>query len=228
MDVLKYLLTAALLVGCDVQHAANPEVFYKRDAVIKYAGKRFVGVAILPKAAKYDLEFNFAGDLALFSLRTCHREITQEEFGTGGIFDRKKNYVQFQYEPQPSIEAGTYCPVEVGGFDETGRHGWGFIDFEDDNNKLGALVQCNGFRQIYNGVSVCQSSEGLLQRITFATPVRFSPSECLSPETDDNKTFTIPAPTGRCVYVFKELEGEKRFHRLTLIGYQSILVRKSI
>lgn len=225
MAILIALILA--LVGCDIAHQAKPDVFYKRDAVIKYGGRDYLGVAVLPKSAKYDFEFSFAGNLDLFTLRTCHREITQEEFEGGGLLDRKKNRAELVYEPQPGIEAGTYCPVEVGGFDaEKGRHGWGFIDFEGDNEKLSGLVKCNGKRQVYNGVSVCQSLAGLVQEIIFPVAVRFSPSECISPETTDNKTFRIYAPTGRCVYAFREISGEKRFHRFTSIGYESILVRK--
>lgn len=225
---LTLLFASFLFNGCtDVTHSAKPDVYYKRDAKLSYGGRDYLGVAILPRAATYRLQFSFSGDLDLFTLRTCHREITQEEFGGGGIFNRKQKQVEITYEPQPGIESGTYCPVEIGGYDaEKGRHSWGFIDFEGPTETLSGLVKCNGIRQVFNGVSVCQSLEGLAQEIVFPVDARFAPSECLSPETKDNRTFRIYPPKGRCIYVFREMGGDGRFHRLTTIGYESILVRK--
>lgn len=227
--MLKYILLIAIsMLGCDIQHAANPDIYYKRDAIIKYGGREYIGVAVLPKAAKYDLEFKFNNDLTLFTLRTCHREFTQDEFRSGGWFSRKENSISIAYEPQAGIEAPGYCPVEIGGFDVKGRHGWGFIDFESDTEKLSALVKCNGNRRVFNGVSVCQSLQGLLTSIVFPVKVHAAESDCFAPETKDNMTYTLQMPSKRCIYLFREQEGEQRFHRFTTIGYESVLLRSTL
>ena len=230
--MLKHNILVAILLlisGCDLVQQTNPDVFYRRDAVIRYGGREYLGVAVLPRSAKYDLEIEFPGNLDLFTLRTCHREFTQEDFKSGGWFSRKGNNVKISYVPQDGLEAPIYCPVELSGFDsERGRNGWGFIDFESDTEKLSGLVKCNGKRQVFNGVSVCQTLAGLMQSIVFPVKVQTAESDCFKPETLDQMTYTIHAPVGRCVYVFREMEGEKRFHRFTTIGYQSILVRKAI
>ena len=228
------LLFLFLLVGCDVTQTANPDVYYKRDAGVSYGGDDFIGVGVFPKSAKYQFEFKFASTLDLFTFRSCHREITQEEFqkkksGLFGMLDRKSNKVTFTYEPQAGVEDNTYCPVEVGGYDaDKGRHSWAFIDFENDRDTLTGLVKCNGVRQVYNGVSVCQSATSLLMDIVFPVEVEAANNDCITPESTDQKTFRIYMPTGRCIYVFRELTGERRYHRLTTIGYESILVRKTL
>jgi hypothetical protein len=228
--MLKYilLLSQIILISCDIQHAANPDIYYKRDAIIKYGGREYIGVAVLPKATKYDLEFKFNSDLTLFTLRTCHREFTQDEFRGGGWFSRKDNSISITYTPQAGIESPGYCPVEIGGFDAKGRHAWAVIDFESEAEKLSALVKCNGNRQVFNGVSICQSLQGLLASIVFPVKTQAAESDCFKPETKDQMTYNFQIPSKRCVYVFREMGGEKRFHRFTTIGYESVLLRTAL
>lgn len=229
--MLKYILLIAIsMLGCDLVQQSKIDVYYRRDAIIRYGGREYLGVAVLPRSAKYDLEIEFPGNLDLFTLRNCHREQTLEEFkDNGGWFSRKENKVSITYEPVHGLETPVYCPIDLSGFDaDKGRNGWGFIDFESETEKLPALVKCSGRKSVANGVSVCQSLAGLMQQIVFSIPVQTAESDCFKPETKDQMTFTIHSPIGRCVYVFREMDGDKRFHRFTSIGYESILVRKAI
>jgi len=223
----KLLLAALLLVGCtDVNQIADTSVFYKRDVRIKFEGKEYLGVAVLPARDKYDLELTFAGTVDLFTFKTCHRHITQEDAGGGRIWD-KKNKVSFTYRPEPSIESNDYCLAEIEGHEkEKGRHSWALIDFQTPLESLPAVTVCNGTRQGYDGVSVCQSLSGLLQRIIFTKKVSVvSPEGCPNPLTTNGEVFDIIVPTGRCVYSFRAVGEPRDYHRLTTLGYQEIMVR---
>lgn len=227
----RIVLIAALVSGCtQVAQPLDPSNVYKRDVKILVDGVEHTGVAVLPGGqAKYTLEMTFAGRLDLFTLRSCHREVTQEEAGIGGIFG-KKNKIKIDYLPVDPIESKSYCPLEIGGFEkDKGRHSWGFIDFKTPLETMPAVVLCNGVRQGFDGVSVCQSLVGLLQQVMFNEPMKLSldkdnAEDCPEPKTADGKLFEFYPEFGRCVYAFRAL-GTGRFHRMTTIGYEHILIR---
>lgn len=223
------LLIALVASGCtQVDQSLSPSKFYKRDVRITYDGVSYLGVAVLPGGKKhYDLEMTFAGQLDLFTFRTCHREVTQEDAGGGRIFG-KRNKVAFRYSPVNEIESEDYCAVQIGGYEISGgRHSWGFIDFETPLETLNAKAMCNGRTQFFNGVSVCQSPAGLLQKVVFERPVTVKHTDdCPELLTIDDKTFDIYPPLGRCVYSFRSIEEPRDFHRMTIIGYEDILIRR--
>lgn len=228
------LVIAAVVAGCspDVRQPVNPSGVYKHDVQISVDGVNYTGVAVLPGGkSKYTLDMSFAGRLDLFTLSSCHREITQEDAGrSGGIFDRSKNRMRLVYEPVAGIEAGEFCPIMIGGFEkDKGRHSWAFIDFETPRETMPAVLLCNGARQGFRGVSVCQSGAGLMQRVFFNEPMNSENSEdCPKLKGDDDgRVFDFYPPLGRCVYTFREKAGQRRFHRLNVIGYNEILIRST-
>jgi hypothetical protein len=227
--VIYHLMVLAAFVGCSpgpvTQIMDLENKSYKRDVKIAFEGKTYHGVAVLPKRDKYDLEFTFAGKVDLFTFRTCHRELTQEDAGGGRIFG-KNNKVSFTYVPVQGIE-DHYCPVEVAGFEkDKGRHSQAFLDFQTPLEAANAVVLCNGSRIGYDGVSVCQTLAGLITKIIFTHPTSVKSADgCADPFSTDSKSFTILQSPGRCVYSFKEKTGTKDFHRLSTIGYQDITIR---
>jgi hypothetical protein len=217
-----------LMLGCtEVNPIAETNVLYKRDVRIGFEGQEFFGVAVLPPRERYELELTFAGELDLFTFRSCHREVTQEDAGGGKIFG-KKNKVSYTYVPVSPIETAKQCTVEIEGHEaEKGRHSWAFLEFETPLETLPGLTICNGVRKQWKGVSVCQSLAGLIQNVVFTRPVRaFHSDDCPGVYTKDNLSFEVMQGKGRCSYSFRTMGEEPRdWHRYTSFGYSEILVR---
>lgn len=217
-----------LLVSCaNVTQELNPDKFYKRDMDIKVNGYQGEGVLVVPRASSYSFDINAAGKLDLFTFTTCHREQTKEKAGERGWF-RDKSRRRFVYKPAPLEAEGYACPVDLGGYEQKrGRHSWGFVDFEHPDFDLPAKVSCNGFYYNSRGVTACQAKVGLMQEIKFPEPV-LAPLEnvCIVLEAKDDMTFRYKMPKGRCTFRFLTKSGKKRWHRMTTVGYESILIRE--
>lgn len=219
---LSIMVALSWLTGCaSVSQPADPNTFYRREFRIKAAGREGVGNLVLPKQASYQIELSTGGEMDLFTFTTCHREDPKERAG-----DR----VDYTFTPAPGIEDQGGCPAVLGGFEQKkGRHAWGFIDFETDDVSLPAALRCNGRVIAANGVSICESAEGLLQEISFPVAVRVSPASvtCDLPKPHEGTTFRYPIPKGECVFAFMELTAPYRVHRHNTYGYQKILLREA-
>lgn len=231
MKINKKIPLAVLLiffVGCaTVQQEPDPKIYYKRDMSIKVDGKKNIGVATLPYKSKYSIEFVAKGPLDLFTFTTCNREHTQEE--AGSFFN--KNKVKYDYVPNELEKVA--CPIKAGGYDIVGKHSWAYILKDLPQPLLPAQILCNGQSWRSNGTTVCQSKEGLLQRISFDVEVVFSPEaairkECqeIDFENKDDKVFTYTMPNRECIYSFMEKKEPHKEHALATIGYEEILVRE--
>jgi len=192
--------------------------------------KTFCGVGVLPYRKSYDLTVVNKGKLNFFSMTTCHREITTEN-PDDGIF-RKNGKIKVKYTP--TIELGEACPLFLAAFNRKGKHGWATIALEHPKFRLAAQLECNGSVYKGNGVSICQSRFGLIQKISFekeVVPVRpvngaaERKKACPVLPTKDNKTFEYMMPTRECIYQFVE-KGSKKIHKLYTIGYEQLIVRE--
>jgi hypothetical protein len=212
---MKYLILFFMIASCTKPDGgtdiAAQNIFYKRDISISHDGTAH-------------------GKLDLFTWTDCHMEHTQEDAGRGGIFSQK-NQVEFTYNRDYS--GSKYCPVEVGAYEAKNgnRHGWGFIDFESDEETVPATVYCNGYVEKTLGVSICQSKKGLMQKIVFpvAMETTMDDERCQMPISNDSKEFEFPMVPGFCAYSFREFDSGEfggRFHRLTTLGYDKILIRE--
>ncbi len=203
--------------------------FYKRDMLLTIDGTVREGVLVAPRLAQHSFDIKSRGNLDLFTMDSCHRELVIEEAGDKGWFaDRRHAHVD--YRPVRGIEDTGSCLVRFGGFEKAqGRHSWAVIDFEDAATTLPAQMKCNGEEFGSNGVTICQSREGLLQQIQFFGPVIVTPTiACPMPVPMDGKTFLFPIPRGECVYNFLEVVKPglpAREHRLTTVGYNDVLIR---
>ncbi len=203
----------------------DPKIFYKRDMEVKVNGYQAEGVLAVPYAEKYKFDIDAKGKLDLFTFTTCHREQTREQAGGKSWFSNKKSR-KFEYNPAP-IEAGPLaCPAHLGGYEiGKGRHSWAFVDFGNPDLKLPAYLSCNGSQGNFTGVSVCQSKAGLLQRIEFTEPVLYPEKPCAKLKTNDDMRFEFAMPKGECVIRFVTKTGDEMWHRITLLGYEQILLR---
>lgn len=228
------VLTFPFLISCSSvapTDRLNPDLIYKRDMIINIDGVVREGVMVVPEKMKHSLYITAQGDLDLFTLTTCHREEASENawnVSERGLFRRKidkKREIKIEYIAT-DIERKGGCPIFLGGYEqEKGRHSWGVIDFETSEAKLPAILRCNGETISSNGVSICQSREGLIQSIEFQTETRVIPDKDCSIGSDKGTTFTFALKKGQCVYAFQEVS-TKKIHRLTTIGYELIPIRK--
>ncbi len=205
----------------------DPKVFYKRDMQVKVNGLKGDGILVVPRKTSYNFDITAQGKLDLFTFSTCHREQTREKAGKKGWFADKKRR-KLTYVPAPIEAEPASCPVELGGFEKKkGRHSWAFIDFEHPETNLMAHIACNGNVYKSNGVTVCQAYAGSIQEITFTRPVLAAEKNvCTILKSKNSKKFRYKMPKGRCTFRFVTKTGEEKWHRLTTLGYEKILIRE--
>lgn len=233
MKLLKLLGALALpaLLSCSPMPVQEVKkgTHYKYDMVITVDGIKRVGMLVARKLPSHQITLQAHGDLDLFSVETCHRQMSTENAGTGWWIFRDKRKLEFTYAPSPTIETDGYCPIRLSGLTEkNGQSSWAFVDFEEPQTTLPALMQCDGAAPFKsNGVTVCQSRWGALQKITFPEKVVVTPTEgCEIPIPAGQKEFLFPIAKGFCVYNFTEvapLEKQRR-HRLTTYGFEQVLL----
>jgi len=211
-----------------VNQSLDPDTIYRRDIVVTINGEKFVGTGVPKRSDKYEMEIKAKGVINMMTISTCHREV-QMEFKDPGWF-QKGNIQKWTYTPVKGIEDVKGCMMEIGAFEKgKGRHGWAAIDFLNGFETVPATLQCDGGTKQVGPVSICQAKFGLVQKIIFDRRMKVAPDrdECKVLRTDPGETFekvyTFQMPQEECTYYFGDKDG--KFHRLTLIGYQSILVR---
>lgn len=216
----KLILPMLLLSGC-VTQPVDVDKIYRKDLRVQIdktwgnVAADFTGMGVLDQKPSYNLTVFFNHKPTKFTLTTCHREVVWSNPGNG---------VKYTYTPEPSLEYGDYCPIEMGAFDDQGRHAWGMIDFRGGSEKLPALLNCNGETIKSNGVSLCQTKTKLMQKITFEEPVKAGASEgCPLPkQSEDMKSLILEVGRGKCLYLFK---GAKDYHRMITFGYDDVILR---
>jgi len=253
---MKLLLIILLLSGCITSQIQklDPATYYRNDICFEYdTGNKieipndefgdgfgypqyenkllkFCGTGVLPHEDVYKLKIISYGKLNFFSLMTCHEEDTSEN-PDRGIF-KKDGVVQIKY--RPTLEKGLACPLYVSAYDRRQRHAFGIIAFEHPRYQLKAKVRCNGYTRIANGVSICQSRNGLIQEISFEEEVKAAKpitggaerhGDCPIITSKDNKVFRFKLPLRECIYQFISKESRK-IHKFYAIGYEDIIVRE--
>lgn len=215
-----YGMFLLIIVGCSsAQGPLDTNQIYKNDILMTVNGVKYQGTGVISKAQKYNILVETEEKMDLLTISSCHRDVTIE--------NAKKAYT-YSYVPN-EIEAQGSCTVRVGGYSKnSGKHSWGFLEFEEGPGLI-VNLQCNGkLESLSNGVSVCQSHEGLIQRIIFEKPVAIAQKSLIDsckPQTVDNKVWTYYMPKGECVINFFEVGG-KLVHRHTSIGYMSYILRE--
>lgn len=197
---------------------------YRKDMSIEVNGLKGKGTLVVPQSNYYEFKIKGIANLDLFTISTCSREITQEEAGGTGWFTNKKKF-EFKFEPLP-IEMQPGCPIRLSALTKSDpKHSWGYVDFQDNKHTLTATLQCNGRWIKSAGVSICQARKGLIQKISFQSETKVSQAgDCrFQTESDVSQAFEFTVSQGECVYLFKDTKGE-RFHRLTTIGYDQIIL----
>ena len=222
-------------VDKDTQQQLSSDKFYKRDMIIHVNGQEGIGTLVAGQADKYLFHIEASGELDLFTFKSCHREWSKQKAWNVETYKRQlfwkkkivhKKQIKFEIE-LTELEKSRYCPVLMVGVERIGgRHSWGFVDFISKVETLPATLYCNGEKLEVKGVSICQTKNGLKQKITFKNEVSVVEKPgCAKMQTSDNKSFFWETTLKECPYPFVE-NGSGEVHRLTTIGYESIFIRK--
>lgn len=215
------LMLCFLLLGCVTQptQELDPKIYYKRELDMRVNGSIAKGTFVAKKNNAYRIKINFPGKGDLVTLKTCHRETESEDLG-------RRETITFT--PNEGMEDTGLCFLEIAAFEyKKGRHAWGLIDFHSEKFQLPAKIKCNGKTYISEGTTICQSKEGLFQKIEFGEPILFSEkSKCKPLPFDEGmRVSEFNMPNRECTFIFKGQESGK-LHKLTTIGYEQIIIRE--
>lgn len=217
--MIRFLLLLALF-GCAPPEGTpiKPDALEYRLTMKTGFGR---GLLALESGKPYDFKFRWKERAELIKITTCHRETVIE---ANRIFHSKKEF-DWRYVPT-ALELDGVCPLFIGAYDTKGQHSWAYVDFRLPTEKLKAHVNCSGLSLDYVGLSVCQARKGLMQRISFKSKVIHNVSDGCS-RLDDlgNNSFEISTERGLCHYVFSDVKS-KQVHRLTVYGYEDVLLRE--
>lgn len=225
---MNYRVLLLFLVSCaslNESQQLNPKVYYKNDIKFVVNGMKGRGAIVVPWAKSYEIEITTPGKIDLIKITSCHRQISTEDI-PGGWFETGKKY-KYTYTPNEPIENFGSCHLRVEAYEKgvEGRHSSGIIEFETPDEKLKARLQCNGVTVERNGVSVCESWQGLVQSIEFAEQVRQynNLERCRLENSKDGKKWIFEMKNRECVYLFVSQSGLK--HRLQTVGFEEVAIR---
>jgi len=231
---MKFLLIL-LLAGCSLfpsesKQKLSPLVYYKNDMCFSHDKGQFCGVGVIPQEDKTRIRINTKNDIDKFILTTCHREIDTDNPDKGL---RRKNGI-VNLDIVPTVEKNRACPYYFGSFNREGKHSWGIVAIKSAAYQLTAKAFCNGEISDVEGVFICQSKEGLLQKIIFDEEVILTKpvngpaqrkSDCPPLKLSDNqKTLEYITPNRECLY---GIIGKKSLKSMQLytVGYEQLITR---
>ncbi len=193
--------------------------------VLEINGEEFTGVAVPKRAKIYKIKVKAKGKIDMITYRSCHRDDSFEKPKTGWGSKYSHTYI---YDPVVGVENGRGCLLDIGAFEKKkGRNSWATVDFDTEIENLPAVLKCNGkkLNTKEKSVSICQARTGTIQKIKFKERVKVNPDNerCSVMKTNDELTYTFTMPLNECTYYFGTRHNN--FHRLTTIGYESILIR---
>lgn len=210
-----------LLLGCQsIQQPTEKGPLYTHRASmqITIGNRTFDGMAV-STLVPMDISIVSQAALDLLRITTCHRDFTVEKVDKGWFGGSGHKYV-FKYIPTDT-EKASVCPMYIQAISKDLVTDWGYIAFLTDE-KLGAQMDCNGAGARFDGVSVCQTKAGLDQVIRFDRPVIFAADPACQITQRTPKEYVVRGSQGFC---YAEFTDKTVWHRLILLGYDSVLVR---
>lgn len=227
-------LVTLFLSGCaDLQTAVestpqNQSADFRYDLYGTVNGAAFNGVGVVPFSKTYSMNIISKVDVDLLRITSCHRDFSAESAIKLGWFDSKRGY-NYVFNPSAGIEDVGSCLVRIGAYNkDKGQNAWGILDFESPDRTFPAQNLCDGKAAGSNGVSICQSKAGLIEKIVFPLPAIQSAKvdpKCVMKKPADGMTWEYVLQPGECVMEFMELAAPNRLHRHTTIGYSDIEIR---
>ena len=176
--------------------------------------KTYEGIAMLQRKAYRRFQFHMPENTYIFMLRTCNGKVVEPNPGKSFSYD---------YSPIMGLENMDSCYMDASAITKKGEEYRAIIDFTDGNT-LPATLDCNRETTQHTGAAICQSEEGLTQRITFEEEVVYVTSDkcpALRPGDWLQYSYEVDLAPSFCIYKF--MDRRKRKFRLTTYGYTTIL-----
>jgi len=212
-----FMIVSALPSCTTVQQKLSEEVYYERDLYFEVNSlESEKGILVAPLAEQYEIEVTSRKKHDAIYMTSCARRDKAESQG--------KKY-KYTYVPLKRSEKDPDCVMHIASLSKKGKHGWGFIAFEDPTvYTLKALLECNGKESQTSGVSVCQTQEGILQTLVFSERVLVESSDRCKIQPDSGEVFEFQTRNRECVYNFLGAVSETE-HIHFAIGYEKSLIR---
>lgn len=232
--LVAFILIVITMSGCTASGVAVPAsiapTINKLDMYGTINGYAFEGVGVVPAAKNYDMRIQSDADINLLTVATCHRNFSVEDAIKTGWFETNRGF-EYQWTPAPGIEDTGSCLMRIGSYNKSvgGQNAWAIVDLCTNDMVLPALNECDGAQGQSHGCSICQTKNGLIERLVFDTPVKVELKDltpnCTGTLSADGKTWEYVMGLGECVQIFAEIAKPHRMHRHTTEGYNNILYR---
>jgi len=232
--VNRLILLAAIagLAGCttprmDLLQAERDGKYFKEDMVVCVDGICDEGMIVAPRKKQYEINVEAKNAMDLFTFTTCAREETSQSLGGRSFFKPEgNNKYKTNFKPAEGLEDVYSCPTHIEARSKKGTHSQALVAYETPETNVPVKLLCNGKRDFFNGVSVCQSRAGLNQLVFFKRPVTLMDleSRCKIAKPVDGLKWEFKMPRGECVYAFFDPDGN--VHRMITYGYDSIIIRE--
>lgn len=207
-----------------------PLYVYRADLQIKTDGVTFDGVGVTgARSVQMNIDVASQINLDRVEVETCARQdvcqngkpcsnafnVTPGWFGTAG------KHMVYQFLPTAD-EAKGNCPIYFRVFSKKDLAAWGYLALRAPNEDLPAHMVCNGVTWSFAGHSMCQTKYGLIQRLTFDTPIDdYDVDKECGLTKIDSKTFELRPTLGICTGKFYS---QGHWHGIDLIAYDEVLV----
>lgn len=212
---MRLLIVLLLLSSCANTKLLDIGKSYRKTLNFTVNGEEAVGTLSAKKKSHYHMEIYVPQKPRLVKLTSCHQE---------KVFQKPGKSIEFDYRPDPDVEAGELpCIVEISALEDSGKNQWGMIDFKLPSETLSATVYCNGDVFTTKGSHICQSRQGLIQKVEFdRTITSYAPEGCNKIEPEKGKQFYFSTTEGNCFYLFYDEAGS--LYRLVTFGYNEVLL----
>jgi hypothetical protein len=237
------MLTSVL--GCETyQYKHDPSKDNYKNLEVTINGTQYKGVAVVPKAAKYEITLWPTTDVKRVSISSCHIDWVFEGKEIEEGKEKRKWYewsakgIKFTYEIQKRIEDKQACMLNIVAMNaENKPFDYFAADFLDTRPhvSMGAKMACNGKLITYpSGASICQAGVNTFQAIEFEDVTNFTAWDDESSEevdkgpcfdaltSNDGKWYEFTVIPGQCTFYFtsgKKCPGDKYCqHRATFFG----------
>lgn len=193
-------------------------------------GSEYNGIGVVPLRNVNDIKIVSQVPLDRLQVTTCSRHQVFRDIDKGWFGGAGKEFV-YRYIPTEK-EKEVPCFIYFEAFSKQALTDWGMVVFEA-KEELHARMDCNEKNLSFAGVSICQTKGGLDQMIYFDEDIEEMEENgnCGALMLTPRKIALRPVPPylsqnhptpGFCTATFY---ANGKFHRMVLLGYESVLIR---
>lgn len=215
---LVILVFVLQIVGCGSIPLPQTQtnIVYKLDLNGLIDGKRWDGTAIGSATQSHDITIESPTDVNWMRILSCHRFESYPDVIKTGWFRVNRGY-RYHYQEAPGIEDTGLCVLRLQAFTKALKSdgspqgsAYALMLFHNSQFTLQAQNICNGEQGTGTGTTICQSMNGLRQRLKFTEQVittsnpsdgTNAPSPCQG-HFIDAYTWEYETSLGECMVVF--------------------------